>query len=816
MSSELPSPEIQSDEQVLDVETLRRQVEDYERSFKSLDGQLRLLELERKKLAAIVNNTDAGFLMFDADGTLAWSNTRYRERFAGQSALNAGVYGLECRQVLCGKMKPCPGCPTRQAFERGASSSEELTVILSDRVGHIYATAVPIHGESGGVEQCVVMIQDVSDLEVVGHFQEAFRSSEKKFRNTFEQVAAGMVTAKADDTLLQVNPAFCTMLGYTESEMLRKKVSDVCHADDVDQAREQLHEIMQGKRRVTDLEARYMRRDGTIAWGHTTTVWNFDDDGTPKYSISLIQDITHRKHAEQELRESQQRFEELVNSVEGVVWEADPDTLRFSFVSRKAEAILGYPPQEWLAQPRFWRNRVHAQDLHEVMTELQQALDGDRGSLELEYRMVRADGEAVWLRDSIGIVRAGTRAVKLRGVMVDVTTRKHAEEALRKSEEQLRQSQKMEAIGRLAGGIAHDFNNLLTAITGYSEFLIRGLGNDHPQFREAAEIAKAADHAADLTKQLLAFSRQQVLEPKLIDLNDVVEDLHSMLNRVIGETVELNTTLDAEACMVKADPGQLRQVLLNLAVNARDAMGGDGELTILTEIVDLQEDYAEEHPDVQRGTFVMLAVTDNGCGMNDETLARLFDPFFTTKQPGEGTGLGLSTVYGIVKQSGGHIYVYSEPGRGTTFKVYLPQIEGDGHEAETEPRSMTQLSRGSETILLVEDDPSVRELTQEILQMNGYRVIAASDGAEALTICENLAEQVHLIVTDLIMPNLGGRELAERVGPILPETKILFLSGYTDCTVMQQGMLQPGSSFLQKPFSPTGLAIKVREVLENA
>ncbi len=392
--------------------------------------------------------------------------------------------------------------------------------------------------------------------------------------------------------------------------------------------------------------------------------------------------------------------------------------------------------------------------------------------------------------------------------------RKNAEEALRRSEEQLRQSQKVEAIGRLAGGVAHDFNNLLTVITGYCELLLARLSSDEPMRKEIEQIRKAGERAASLTRQLLAFGRKQILEPKVLDLNSSARDMEKMLKRLIGEDIDLRIAPAPDLRRVKADPGQIEQVLMNLAINARDAMPKGGNLTIETANLELDEAYASRHVGVRPGSYVMLAVSDNGCGMDKEIMARIFEPFFTTKGPGKGTGLGLSTAYGIVKQSGGNIWAYSEPGRGTTFKIYLPQVE----EAVVRPRSRrqpTKVSRGSETILLAEDEPELRGLTRRILEMKGYTIIVAGDGTEALEICGRHEGSIHLMLSDVVMPKMSGRELAERLATTRPDMKVLYMSGYTDDAIVHHGILEPGTSFIQKPFTPDSLVRKVREVLDG-
>jgi two-component system cell cycle sensor histidine kinase/response regulator CckA len=395
----------------------------------------------------------------------------------------------------------------------------------------------------------------------------------------------------------------------------------------------------------------------------------------------------------------------------------------------------------------------------------------------------------------------------------EIAERKLGEEALRASEEQLRQSQKLESVGQLAGGIAHDFNNLLTVINGNSDLLLRRL-DDEKQRERVEEIKRAGERAAQLTRQLLAFSRKQILQPVVLDLNHVVPDVGKMLRRLIGEGIDLITALDPGLGQVDADPGQIEQVLMNLAINARDAMPKGGKLTIQTANVYLDESYVRTHAAVKPGPYVMLAVSDTGHGMDAETQARIFEPFFTTKEKGKGTGLGLSTVYGIVKQSGGNICVYSEVGRGTTFKIYLPCVgEAAEPHAQAAPQSITP--QGVETVLLVEDDEIVRKLAREILELNGYGVLTAADGGEALSLCEHHEGPIHLLLTDVVMPQMSGREVAERATALRPAMKVLYMSGYTDDSIIHHGVLDAGVAFLEKPFTPDAMARKVREVLDD-
>ena len=427
----------------------------------------------------------------------------------------------------------------------------------------------------------------------------------------------------------------------------------------------------------------------------------------------------------------------------------------------------------------------------------EEALCGARDELEIRVRERTAD-----------LIKANEL------LQAEITERKQAEQEKEALEEQFRQSQKMEAIGSLAGGVAHDFNNLLTIIKGNSQLSLTEMKADDPLRENIEEIDKASDRAATLTRQLLAFGRRQILEMRVLDLNTTLRDLEKMLRRIIGEDVELVTFMAEDLGNVKADPGQVEQVIMNLAVNARDAMPKGGKLTIETANVGLDKEYARKHISVKPGSYVMLSISDTGIGMAPEVKGRIFEPFFTTKEKGKGTGLGLSTVYGIIKQSGGDIWVYSEPSQGTTFKIYFPRVDEPLDEVGKKGVE-GELPRGNETILLVEDGEEVRKLAAQVLRKQGYKVLEASHGNDALLVCKQHEGPIQLMVTDVVMPGMSGCELAENLLSLYPEMKALYMSGYTDNTIAHHGILEPGLHYIQKPFSVEGLAIKVREVLDR-
>jgi two-component system, cell cycle sensor histidine kinase and response regulator CckA len=514
-----------------------------------------------------------------------------------------------------------------------------------------------------------------------------------------------------------------------------------------------------------------------------------------------------RKRSEEEHRASEEQYRLLFENNPHPMWVYDQETLAFLAVNDHAIDHYGYSREEFLGmtlrdvrppaevgllQEHVERRRSERafKAFHSPRTWRHRKKDGTLIDVEISASPIEFRGHTAWL-----------------ALLSDVTEK-------RSLEAQLLQSQKIESMGRLAGGVAHDFNNLLGIITGYGELLRKRVAVDPRLVKYVDEIVKAAERAAGLTRQLLAFSRKQVLQPRILDLNAVVGETEKMLRRLIGEDIKLVTVLDEHVDPVRADPGQMDQVLMNLAVNARDAMPRGGRLTIETGNVVLDQAYARQHAGVEPGHYVMLAISDTGHGMTPEVRARIFEPFFTTKDPGKGTGLGLATVHGIVHQSGGHIWAYSEPGHGTTFKLYLPRADAPEGEAEKAPFAEAELPRGSETILLVEDEQGLRELIRECLEGVGYTVLEARHEVEALEICKRHPAPVHLLLTDVVMPVMSGRELAEQVRALRPEIRVLYVSGYTDDAVVLRGVLAADMEFLQKPFTPEGLARRVREVLD--
>jgi two-component system cell cycle sensor histidine kinase/response regulator CckA len=593
-----------------------------------------------------------------------------------------------------------------------------------------------------------------------------------------------------------------TMLGYSVEEWLRTPNFwlSIVHEDDKERAaREAAVRFKSGKGGTS--EFRWVARDGRVLWVEARSTVVTDEAGNPTGMLGFTMDITHRKHAEEELRQSEERYRDLVENAHDIIYTHDLEG-NYKSINAAAEQITGYTREEALRMNIT--QTVPPEQLETVRQMIARKLAGDRITA-YELEIIAKDGRRIPVEVNTALIIQDGVAVGIQGIARDVTERK-------KLEQQLRQAQKMEAIGLLAGGVAHDFNNLLTVIIGYSDLTITRLRDDDPLQRNLEEIRRAGNFAASLTRQLLAFSRKQILQPRVLDLNSVVAEMGRMLRRLIGEDVELRTVLRPDLGKIRADPGQIEQVLMNLAINARDAMPGGGKLTIETQAVTFTEELADQPFAVSAGIYAKLLVTDTGIGMDEETVARIFEPFFTTKESGRGTGLGLSTVYGIIKQSGGYVLVHSEVGRGTTFAVYLPQVDAGSEEYKLSTAIQDHL-QDNETILLVEDQDTVRRTVSKILETYGYQVLEARNGGSALLLCERYEKPIDLLLTDVVMPEMSGRELADRLASQHPEMKVLYMSGYIDDVIVHHGVLDEGTAFIQKPFAADVLARKVREVL---
>jgi PAS domain S-box-containing protein len=608
----------------------------------------------------------------------------------------------------------------------------------------------------------------------------------------------------AQGAYLGCNKAFEDFIGVTRQEIVGKSVYDLSPMELADEYHRMDLAVFEATGTQV-YESRVQAADGTrrhVVFHKATFP---DPSGGVGGLVGMITDITGLKQTEAELRESESRFRLMAETIQDVFWIASRHIGKTVYVSPGFEYIWGRTREALYRHPKLFLETVHPEDRDRVKTEIIAAREGSI-SWDHEYRIIRPDGTVRWIHNRGFPVRDDQGRVTLfTGVATDVTEHKVLEG-------QLLQAQKMEAVGRLAGGVAHDFNNLLMAITGYGELMRAKVLKDDPLYGHLENILKAGERAAALTRQLLTFSRQQIVHPEVIDLNRVVLDLEPMLRRLIGEDLHLEVVTDRKPAAVKADPGQMGQIIMNLVVNARDAMPQGGRLTLKTAAVEFKESRNTRFGLAPPGAYMMLAAQDTGVGMDEATQAHIFEPFFTTKEPGKGTGLGLSTVYGIVKQSGGYLDLVSEPGAGSTFTIFLPRLEASVAPPRAKP-PITANFQGEETVLLVEDEDMLRGLLAKFLRLYGYTVLEARHGGEALLTCERHPGPIHLMVTDVVMPQMSGRELADRLTPLRPEMKILYMSGYTEDTLVQHGVADLSVTFLQKPFRPIELARRVHAVL---
>ena len=611
----------------------------------------------------------------------------------------------------------------------------------------------------------------------------------------------GLAILDAGGKYIYVNPAYARMIGNTNREaMVGKSWREISASGDVAPVASEIREALkQHGKWFGPLTVPH--GDGT-AVAMEMAITTLPDGGT----ICVSGDITERVSAQRERAETEIKYRKLIEQVAAISYIAEIGVNgQWYYVSPQIETMFGYSAEEWLSNSKDWIRYIPIDD-HPIVHAAEE--NSARGEpFQAEYRITRKDGNVIWVSDTAVVVRGSDSHPVMEGLIVDITDRKMLEN-------QLLQARKMEAVGRLAGGVAHDFNNLLTIIKGYVEMAMQRC-LDRPELHsDIRRIEDAADRAVTLVRQLLAFSRKQVLRPKILDLNAIVMNLDQLLRRLMGENIAMKTFVSKDVGAIKADPGQIEQVIMNLVVNARDALPDGGRILIETSNAELDSAYTRDHTVVRPGPYVLLAVTDTGIGMTADTAAHIFEPFYTTKESGRGTGLGLSTVYGIVKQSGGYIWVYSELGKGTTFKVYLPRVK-DAVQAPAAEMPASTARKGHETILLVEDEPDVRELTQMVLTGCGYRVIEALTPEDAERLAGNNGAEIHLLLTDVVMPGMSGRELAKRLTGRYPHLRVLYMSGYTYNVIAQDGTLEEGISFLQKPFTPQVLTQKVRESLDR-
>ena len=771
--------------------------------------RLRLVERERQldeQSRLLLESTGEGMWGLDEDGRCTFVNSAAAAALGYQpeELLGQFLHEMTHHTRPDGSPYPVEECPTYLAIKTGVAtrSASELFWRSDGTPLEVDYSAYPIL-KGGNPCGAVVSFKDVTERVQMA---EALRSSEALFRGAFTAAQTGIALIDAaTNAYVDINQRLCDMLGYSRNELMSLDWVTITHADDRPRALAETEVMASGREDVAFVTKRYVRKDGHVLNVEISDAIVRDSAGTPRYFVTHVVDATDRLAAEKKLRESQELLQGVIDNSPAMIHVKNADGV-FILANERFAEDFGIDREEI-------RGKTAAQLMPaataETVFELDRQVLAEGHPVETEERVLHADGSVhTYLSVRFPLFDREGLPYALCGISTDITDRVKAEEERTSLEGQLRQAQKMEAVGQLAGGVAHDFNNILAVILNYAAFVAEDLPPNDPRAEDLQEIVNAGQRATKLVQQLLAFSRKEVIEEEVVDLNDVVDGLRELLRRSIGEDVTLETRLDPSLWAMKADAGQLERVLVNLAVNSRDAMPDGGKLTITTSNRQVAE---RELPGLRAGLYVVLEVGDDGTGMDEATVDRIFEPFFTTKPRGEGTGLGLATVYGIAKQSRGGVYVESEVGRGTTFFVYLPASEerSVAPDAPDLPRAPQATGR----VLVVEDDDSVRDLVCRILTRDGFEVAAWDSGVRALEYCREHPGGFDLLLTDVVMPEMSGKTLADGVTALDPEVKVLFMSGYTDEIIAKRGVLEGGQQLINKPFDGTQLVSRVREVL---
>jgi PAS domain S-box-containing protein len=757
---------------------------------------------EKNLLQQVMETSPVGITMVDEKGNITMANARaeeilglersdiYKRRYNDQEWQIANVQGNEY---------PDDQLPFELVKKTGKSvfGIKHSLVWPDGKKVLLSINATPLLDRSGNFNGMVSALVDITERKQA---EESLQESEARFRSIYENTAVGLAQVSLDFKIISANEAYCIMLGYEEKDLVGRHLKEITHPDVIEENIQKQANLASGKIDHYRMEKKFIHKNGKTVHAILDANLIRDPSGKAIYFLGSVVDITERKRAEMDLQSQKKLLKGVLDSIKDIIGVQLPDHTMVQYnragyellgltkdqvQGKKCYALLGRPhPCENCAASRAYISK----------------------ELETIEKYIPELGRH-FLCTSNPILDNNKNIKLVIQQLTDITEKKRIDE-------QLHQAQKMESVGRLAGGVAHDFNNMLGVILGHTELALLQADENHELHGDLKEIQKAAQRSADITKQLLAFARKQTISPRQLDLNDTVASMLNMLRRLIGEDIDLVWQPAANLWSVKMDPTQIDQILANLCVNARDAISGVGKLTIETGKKTFDEAYCNEHAGFIPGDFVLLAVSDNGCGMDKDTLDNLFEPFFTTKEVGKGTGLGLATIYGIVKQNNGFINVYSEPGQGSTFKIYLPRLVADKDIDKAVPEKKAAAG-GTETILLVEDEPTILRMTRMMLERKGYSVLSAATPAEAIDLAKAHADKIHLLMTDVVMPEMNGRDLAGKITALYPDIGLLFMSGYTSNVIAHQGVLDDGVAFIQKPFSMADMTAKVRELLDK-
>jgi len=761
-------------------------------------------EIGDSGLESFFDAIDDPIFVLSTDRTILDANT------AALKLLNLSrdeVEGKKCFELIHEGKIP-ENCPLSETLESkiGAKAVMELEILSST----FEVITYPVY-KDGRIDRAIHYMKDIS---VEKRLMDELEKKEELYRLLYEHAGEPIFTYNKNLELIDLNSIACKLAGHEKEELLGRNIFElgILHPEDEKLVSAHLERLLSMESTIETEKLRLKRHDGTYRTFEVIAAAVYTK-GELLGITNICHDVTELERLLEQVKESEEKYRAIAESSHAGVLVVDDNykilyanSVLCEMLRKRRDGVVGHDFREFLDE----------ESVKLVVDRYVRRQRGEDVPSRYEFSIVRADGKKRLVELHSTVVKDSKGMVKTISQILDITDQRKIEEEKEKLNAQLIHAQKMEAIGRLAGGMAHDFNNMLNVIIGYAELVKERIGPEDSTYEDIIEILRAGEHASALTEKLLAFARSEVIEPRVVNLNKAIEESIQMLQRLVGEDVDVKFFPEKKIWNVKLDPTQVEHVLANLATNARDAIPGTGTITVETANVVLSEDYCKAYPDLKPGEYVVMEFTDSGVGMDAETQKKIFEPFFTTKEYGKGTGLGLSSVYGIVKQNSGLINVYSEPGKGTTFKVYFPRYEGEEVHDLREPKVVSRNLNGTETVFVIDDREQILSICKRTLERLGYSVLTAKSPSEAIKITRSFDGEIHLVLADVILPEMNGRELAQKIASFKPGVKVIYMSGYTANAIAHRGILDAGINFLQKPFSPTELAVKVREVLDSA